>query len=76
LLVLDMIMQPGMSGRETYWRVLAIHPNQKAVIVSGFSEDEDVRNTMQLGATSFLRKPYTLKQLGKAIQKALDVDSA
>ncbi len=75
LLILDMIMRPGISGRETYRQVAAIHPNQKAVIVSGFSEDDDVKNTAQLGATLFLQKPYTLKQLGKIVKNALKGDS-
>jgi len=75
LLILDMIMRPGISGRETYRQVTAIHPNQKAVIVSGFSEDDDVKNTFQLGATLFLQKPYTLKQLGKMVKNALKGDS-
>ena len=36
LMVLDMIMDPGMDGLNTYRKVLKIQPNQKAVIVSGF----------------------------------------
>ncbi len=75
LLILDMIMRPGISGRETYRQVTTIHPNQKAVIVSGFSEDDDVKNTFQLGATLFLQKPYTSKQLGKMVKNALKGDS-
>lgn len=76
LLVLDMIMKPGINGRETYRQVAAIHPNLRAVIVSGFSEDDDVKNTLQLGATQFLHKPYTLKQLGETVKKALSGDPA
>jgi DNA-binding NtrC family response regulator len=38
LLILDMIMDPGIDGMETYRRILEINPVQKAVIVSGFSE--------------------------------------
>ena len=43
LLVLDMIMDPGMDGLDTYRRVLEIHPEQKAIIVSGFSESDRVK---------------------------------
>jgi two-component system, cell cycle sensor histidine kinase and response regulator CckA len=38
LVVLDMIMNEGMDGLETYRRILGIHPHQKAVITSGFAE--------------------------------------
>ena len=38
LLLLDMIMDPGMNGRETYEKALEINPQQKALIASGFGE--------------------------------------
>ena len=43
LIVLDMIMLPGMKGRETYERIIKMHPNQKAIIASGFAETKDVK---------------------------------
>ena len=42
-MVLDMIMDPGMDGLDTYRSVLEIHPKQKAIIVSGFSESDRVQ---------------------------------
>ena len=32
LVVLDMIMDPGIDGLETYKRILKLHPHQKAII--------------------------------------------
>ncbi|NOX24513.1 MAG: response regulator, partial [Deltaproteobacteria bacterium] len=71
LLVLDMIM-PGMNGRETYERIIALHPGQKAVIATGFSETDEVRKTQKMGAGAFIKKPYTLNQLGKAVKIELE----
>ena len=71
ILVLDMIMAPGMNGRETYTKILEIHPRQKAVIASGFAEDDDVRKTVAQGAGAFISKPYTLTQLGSALSDTL-----
>ncbi len=71
LILLDMIMSPGISGRETYERILDIHPGQKAVIVSGFSETEDVEKTRDLGALGFIKKPYSMARLGAVVQQAL-----
>jgi PAS domain S-box-containing protein len=71
LLLLDMIMEPGLSGLETYARILKIHPGQKAVIVSGFAETEAVKETQQLGAGQFVKKPYTMEKIGMAIQREL-----
>ncbi len=71
LLLLDMIMAPGMNGRETYGEILKIHPGQKAVICSGFSRNEEVKKAQALGAGVFVKKPYTLSQLGRAVQQEL-----
>lgn len=71
LIVLDMIMDPGMDGLETYQRVLAINPEQKAIIVSGFSETDRVKNALELGAGAYVRKPYILEKIGTAIRKEL-----
>ncbi len=71
LVLLDMIMDPGMNGYETYKKILAIQPGQKAIIVSGFAETEDVRKTQALGAKRYVRKPYTLETIGVAIKDEL-----
>lgn len=72
LVLLDMIMDPGMDGCETYRRILTIRPNQRAVIASGFSESEAVREAVGLGAGGLISKPYTLYELGAVVQKVLD----
>ncbi len=71
LLVLDMIMDPGMRGRETYEKILQIRPGQKAIIASGFSNDLEVKKTQEMGAGAFVKKPYLLSQIGQAVQQAL-----
>jgi len=72
LMLLDMIMEPGIDGLETYRRVLAVRPHQKAIIVSGFSENERVKEAMHLGAGAYLKKPYMLESLAKLIRDELD----
>ncbi len=71
LVLLDMIMEPGISGRETYSQILAIHPGQKAVIASGYSQTEDIRKTMELGAGGYIKKPYTMEELATAVGEEL-----
>ncbi len=71
LLLLDMIMEPGISGLETYDQILRINPGQKAVIVSGFSETDAVKEAQRLGAGQFVKKPYTFEKIGLAIHREL-----
>jgi DNA-binding NarL/FixJ family response regulator len=62
-----MIMDPGINGRETYERIIKIHPNQKAIIVSGFAETDDVTEIQKLRAGKFVKKPLTLEKIGLAM---------
>jgi len=71
LLVLDMKMEPGMDGLETYREVLKINPKQKAVIASGFSETKRVIAAKKLGVGQYIKKPYTLQKFAFAIKKEL-----
>ncbi len=71
LVVLDMIMDGGIDGLETYEGIVAIHPRQKAIITSGFAETERVQRAQELGAGRYVRKPYTIGALGQAIKAEL-----
>ncbi len=66
-----MIMDPGINGRETYERIIKIHPNQKAVIASGFAETDDVKEAQKLGAGQYIMKPLTLEKMGIAVRDEL-----
>ena len=71
LVLLDMLMAPGISGLATYQALLKIHPAQKTIIVSGFSDNEEINQALSLGANGFLSKPYSLEQLGQALVQVL-----
>jgi PAS domain S-box-containing protein len=72
LVVLDMIMDPGIDGLETYRQLLDINAGQKAIIASGFSESEKVRTALRIGAGAYLKKPYLLDKIGMAVRAELD----
>ncbi len=71
LLILDMIMDPGIDGLQTYRNILKLHPGQRAIIASGFSETDRVKEAHKLGASQYVRKPYTLKIMGLAVKSEL-----
>ena len=71
LLLLDMLMEPGISGYQTYRKIKEFLPEQKALIASGFSESTEVKKAQALGAGAYIKKPYTLRELGLAIKKEL-----
>lgn len=72
LVILDMIMQPGIDGCETYKQIVNIHPGQNSIITSGFSESDRVREMQELGAGEYIKKPYTFEKIGLAVKKSLE----
>ncbi|MBN2227673.1 MAG: response regulator [candidate division Zixibacteria bacterium] len=71
LVLLDMIMDPGIDGLDTYREIIRLHPGQKAVIASGYSATDRVEEMQRLGAGQYIKKPYTMQVLGKAIREEL-----
>jgi two-component system cell cycle sensor histidine kinase/response regulator CckA len=71
ILLLDMIMPPGIDGLETYMGILEINPNQKTILVSGFSETDRVKQAQKLGAGAYIKKPYLMEKMGVAIRDEL-----
>ena len=71
LVLLDMVMENGMDGLETFKALQALDPNASVVITSGYSESERTQECMELGAKSFLKKPYTKQQLEASIRNSL-----
>jgi two-component system cell cycle sensor histidine kinase/response regulator CckA len=65
-------MPPGMNGLETYRQAVLLHPGQKAVITSGFSESDLVRDAQNLGAGRYVRKPFALAKIAQAVRQELD----
>jgi len=76
LVLLDMLMEPGINGRQTYARMSKIQPGLKAIIASGFSENSEVEKTLASGPSIFIKKPYTIQCLGEVVKKILRKDSA
>ncbi|WP_321418457.1 cache domain-containing protein [uncultured Desulfobacter sp.] len=71
IIILDMIMDPGIDGLDTYKRILELNPGQRAIIASGFSETERIKEAQRLGAGEYVKKPYTLEKIGIAVKTEL-----
>ena len=72
ILILDMIMEGGMDGLDTYRLIREKRPELKVIIASGYSETERVKEALLLGASMYIRKPYLLKTIGKALRQCLE----
>ncbi len=75
LVVLDMIMDPGIDGLDTFRKIIEIHPGQKAVIASGYSATERVEEMQRLGAGQYIKKPFTIQKIRRAIREELSKEA-
>jgi len=73
LVILDMIMEDDFDGLDAYKEIIKIHPDQKAIIASGFSETDRVKEAEKLGVARYIRKPYNMQILGKTIREILSI---
>lgn len=72
LLILDMFMEPGISGLETFRRIMEFKPGQQAVIASGFSKQESIEKARSLGVADFIIKPYSVERIGESLHTVLE----
>ncbi len=70
LVILDMIM-PEMDGAEVFDQLVAINPEIKVIIISGFSDDGRIEPILCSGRHDRLRKPFTSLELRQSIARVL-----
>jgi len=72
LLLTDMIMPDGLTGRELARQLLAQEPGLKVVYSSGYDDDPEGTAFISRGTAVFLQKPYTPKKLIQTVRQCLD----
>lgn len=70
VIILDMVM-PEMSGIETFEQIKAEFPHAKILMASGFIQDTEARRLLEHGADGFIKKPFIVQELHKAIEIAI-----
>jgi PAS domain S-box-containing protein len=71
LVVLDIGM-PGMGGHRCLQEILAISPNAKVIIASGYSPGLQLKETLAAGAIGYIAKPFGKDDLLKKVRSVLD----
>jgi len=71
IVVTDVVL-PGMNGRELVERLQVLHPDLRALFMSGYTADVLLHHRVTHHATPFLEKPFTVEALIRAVRDALD----
>ncbi|MBU2518384.1 MAG: PAS domain S-box protein [Proteobacteria bacterium] len=71
LVILDLSM-PGMGGHKCLQELLALEPNLRVIVSTGYSRDGDLRKTLSSGAAALLSKPFGKNEMLKIIRMVLN----
>ena len=72
LLLTDLVMPGGMTGKELSQRILSENPNLKVVYMSGYSAEIAGRDFLLQEGFNFLVKPFQIENLATTIRARLD----
>ncbi len=74
--VLDLTISGGMGGRQTLSKLLAIDPQVKAIVASGYTTDPVLVNFEHYGFCGGIAKPYRAQQLYEVLQQLIEAPAA
>jgi len=72
LLLTDMVMPGGLSGRELAAKLLESKPGLKVIYTTGYSQDAFTHNLVLEEELNFLAKPYAAHKLAQTVRRCLD----
>jgi CheY-like chemotaxis protein len=70
LVLLDMVM-PEMNGRDCFFKLKVINPDVRVILMSGFSQDDDIQEMREIGLAGFIHKPFHMLELSKIVDDVL-----
>jgi PAS domain S-box-containing protein len=71
VVILDLTVPGGMGGKDTLQRLLAIDPEVRAIVSSGYYNDPVMSAFKTYGFSEVVAKPYSLEELSKAVHNAI-----
>jgi PAS domain S-box-containing protein len=69
--ILDLTIPGGMGGREVAAAILALDPDARLIVSSGYSDDAAMADYRRHGFCAILPKPYAAEQLRAAVARAV-----
>ena len=70
IIILD-IKMPKLSGLDAIEQIKAINPNVKIIMISGYEQPDVIKEALSRGASDYLPKSFSGRQLKDAIKRIL-----
>ncbi|MCX6950877.1 MAG: PAS domain-containing protein [Verrucomicrobia bacterium] len=69
--IMDLTVIGGMGGEECFKHLLALDPQLRAIVSSGYDNDDMARKFLEMGFSGYLTKPYRAGELGKVLRTVI-----
>ncbi len=73
-LLLTDVRMPGIGGKELVQRLLRIRPGTRVILMSGYTDDELLREELGDARYVFLQKPFAARAVVAAVRALLSAD--
>ena len=73
LIIMDLTVPGGMSGKDAVGGLLALDPSVKVIVSSGYSSDPVLAEPTRYGFSGAIVKPFSLQELSVTISRALEM---
>lgn len=69
--IMDITVVGGMGGEECFRRLHELDPDVRAIVSSGYDNEDMARRFLDMGFCGYLTKPYRVTDLGKVLRAVL-----
>jgi len=69
--MLDLVVPRDLGGRDAIGLLTAVDPGVKAILVSGYAQDETISSFREFGFAAAMTKPYTLQELRVTLESVI-----
>ena len=69
--IIDLTIPGGMGGIKTIKQLLEIDSNVKAIVFSGYSNDQIMSNYKEYGFKGVITKPFKIQEMNELLQKVI-----
>ncbi len=69
--IMDLTVIGGMGGEECFKALKELDPEVRAIVSSGYDNDDMARKYLDMGFCGYLTKPYRVTDLGKVLKTVL-----
>ncbi len=71
VVIMDLTVIGGMGGEECFKALRELDPDVRAIVSSGYDNDDMARRYLDMGFCGYLTKPYRVTDLGKVLKAVL-----